>query len=518
MMQTSPTTDSDLLARYMQAGDEGAFTALVRTHERLVIGTATRITGNVEAARDVAQQVFATLARKAWLLTGRTSLVGWLHHAARHLALKAVRGERARQRRHEQVASENPSVPQSDIWPTLEEALAALPDKEREAVVMHHLQDCSYAEMAIALGLTEAAARKRVSRGLKTLGEQLRKRGFGGSVTALLAGATALQVGTPPLAVAGTLTAAAPFSLTLTTLMAHTSVKIAAGIILFAGIPIAWQSHANSALRSELAALQSLHGTATSETSVTQVNLADAGSSVERETLKERIANGLHGSSSPDSAEREALMARIATARQAQTEAQTRLARVQTTVKQLEEEVVISHGNVEELARSFMRKMLPMVEAMHEMEKLDASERETKEAELTTRMGVIQRELRPLMKAVMQLEDTPAEAARVNALMYAEALKLPDAESQRIERILLPDFEQLKRDGLISSMRPKENAGEWSARRDEAGKAMEKHVRELLPPEALKHPMFESMEGILMELSEDELNYLDDEHKATPQQ
>ena len=152
MMQTSPTTDSDLLSRYLQAGDEGAFTALVRTHERLVIGTAARVTGDAELARDVAQQVFATLVQKAWLLADRTSLAGWLHHAARHIALRVVRGEAARQRRHEKTAGEGAATRDSDAWPVLEDALAALHESEREAVVMHYLQDRAYAEMAAALG------------------------------------------------------------------------------------------------------------------------------------------------------------------------------------------------------------------------------------------------------------------------------------------------------------------------------------------------------------------------------
>ena len=223
-MHTIPPTDAHLLSRYMQAGDEAAFAALVRAHERLVIGTAARITGNAESARDVAQQVFATLAQKAWLLTDRTSLAGWLHHAARHIALRMVRSESARQRRHQQITLESPAAPESDVWPMLEEALAVLPDGEHEAVVMHYLQDRSYSEMATALGLTEAAARKRVSRGLKSLGTQLRSRGFGGSAAALLAGAVALQVGTPAVVVAATVATTAPLSLTLTTIMAHTAV------------------------------------------------------------------------------------------------------------------------------------------------------------------------------------------------------------------------------------------------------------------------------------------------------
>jgi len=154
-MHTIPPTDADLLSRYMQAGDEAAFARLVRAHERLVIGTAARITGNAESARDVAQQVFATLAGKAWMLTDRTSLAGWLHHAARHVSLRMLRSETARNRRHEQLSLDQPASPESDVWPMLEEALATLPDAEREAVVMHHLQDRSYAEMAAALGVTE---------------------------------------------------------------------------------------------------------------------------------------------------------------------------------------------------------------------------------------------------------------------------------------------------------------------------------------------------------------------------
>lgn len=223
MMTPTSTNDAELLSRYMRVGDERAFASLVRAHERLVIGTATRITGNAESARDVAQQVFATLAQKGWMLTDRTCLAGWLHHAARHIALRTARSEAARDRRHEQLAAENMDSEENDVWPILEEALATLPESEREAVVMHHLQDRSYADMASALGLTEAAARKRVSRGVQNLGAQLRKRGVRGSALSLLAGATALQVGTSSVALGATVATAAPFSLTLTTLIAVTT-------------------------------------------------------------------------------------------------------------------------------------------------------------------------------------------------------------------------------------------------------------------------------------------------------
>src|SRR5688572_5064780 len=87
------TTDAELLSRYLREGDEHAFAALARRHERMVIGTAWRHLGDPDLARDIAQQVFATLARKAKLLTGRASLAGWLHIAATHIASRTRSAE-----------------------------------------------------------------------------------------------------------------------------------------------------------------------------------------------------------------------------------------------------------------------------------------------------------------------------------------------------------------------------------------------------------------------------------------
>jgi RNA polymerase sigma factor (sigma-70 family) len=497
-MHTIPPTDADLLSRYMQAGDEAAFAALVRAHERLVIGTATRITGNAESARDVAQQVFATLAQKAWMLTDRTSLAGWLHHAARHVALRMTRSETARNRRHEQLTLDNPAAPESDVWPMLEKALATLPDGEREAVVMHHLQDRSYAEMAAALGLTEAAARKRVSRGIQSLSSQLRKRGFGGSAASLLAGATALQMSTPSVAVAAALASTAPLSLTLITVMAHTAVKLAAVVTFIAAVPIGWQTHANSRLRAELAALEPLpRPAAPLEPRNTNATIVFANSvfRTERAVLNERIA----------------------TARMEQTKASTKLKNTEAALRQLEEEYVITHGTVEELARSFVRGLMPLLDAMKAMEQLDETERAKREAELTVKLVDFQKQLRPLVKAMCKLEDRPEELARVHAIIFEEVLGLDVALKQRVERALLADLQKLKQDGLISSLRPKEDAEAWIAQRQAASMAMEQHLRVLMPPELLNHPIFESGDGLLLDLTTDELNFLNDDAKAKPQ-
>lgn len=497
-MQTIPPTDADLLSRYMQDGDEAAFAVLVRAHERLVIGTAARITGNVESARDVAQQVFATLAQKSWMLTDRMSLAGWLHHATRHVALRLNRSETARKRRHEQLTSDNPVALDSDVWPLLEEALATLPEAEREAVVMHHLQDRSYAEMAAALGVTEVAVRKRVSRGIQSLGAQLRKRGFGGSAASLLAGATALQIGTPSVAVAASLASTVPFSLTLTTLMAHSIVKLTAITALLAAFPIAWQTHANSRLRTELNAIEQLPRTAA------PLQPSNASATIVRTNSASRSETAM-------------LLERIASARLAQSKAATKLKKTQASLRQLEEEYVITHGTVEELARSFVRGLMPLLDAMKAMEQLDEAERAKREAELTVKLVDFQKQLRPLVKAMCKLEDRPEELARVHAIIFEGALGLDVALKQRVERTLLADLQKLKQDGLISSLRPTENAEAWIAQRQSASMAMEQHLRALMPPELLNHPIFESGDGLLLDLTTDELTFLNDDAKAKPQ-
>lgn len=178
---------------------------------------------------------------------------------------------------------------------------------------------------------------------------------------------------------------------------------------------------------------------------------------------------------------------------------------------------MISHGTVDELARSFVRGILPFVEEMKAMEKLEEKEREAQEAQLSSRMVDFQKQLRPLVNAMCKLEDRPEDIAHVNAIIYEEVLGLSPALKRSVEQVLLTDFRQLKQDGLITSLRPKKNVETWVARRQVASQAMEQHLRALMPEESLSHPIFETQEGFLLDLTEDELQFLEDDAKATPQ-
>ncbi|RYD72116.1 MAG: sigma-70 family RNA polymerase sigma factor, partial [Verrucomicrobiaceae bacterium] len=93
MSAIAPISDAELLRRYEKGNNETAFRALVERYQGMVVGAAFRRTGNGELAREVAQEVFAALARKARFLTGRASIGGWLHQAAVYQAARAMQSE-----------------------------------------------------------------------------------------------------------------------------------------------------------------------------------------------------------------------------------------------------------------------------------------------------------------------------------------------------------------------------------------------------------------------------------------
>jgi len=221
--------DGRLLREYAEHGSQAAFARLVERYLRLVYSACLRETGEAGPAEDAAQAVFLLLARKAPSLQGRASLAGWLFAAARLVSRNAARQER-RRRRQEQKAMEERTRADRDaeadaaVWgviePSLNDALAALNGREREAVLLRFFQGLSLAETGAALGVSADAAQMRVSRAVDNLRRHLAKAGVGVSGAALAtllpahaahslpAGGAAKVVASLPLAGPGALGAA----------------------------------------------------------------------------------------------------------------------------------------------------------------------------------------------------------------------------------------------------------------------------------------------------------------------
>lgn len=221
-------TDHELLTAYLQAGDNGAFRTLVERHVNLVYSVARRHVNSATAAEDITQAVFIELARKAARISAELPLVAWLHVVARGSAIDHVRRETRRARREQQtiVLAEPVNTPEPDwtaIAPLLDEAVEALRPMDRTAILLRYFENKPLHEIALALGTSDDAAQKRVSRALESLRAFLRKRGL---VVAAGALATQLPVHAVTVAPAG-LPAAISAKALATTAAAHLTRTVA---------------------------------------------------------------------------------------------------------------------------------------------------------------------------------------------------------------------------------------------------------------------------------------------------
>jgi RNA polymerase sigma factor (sigma-70 family) len=246
-------TDPQLLRAYAAHKSEAAFAAIVHRYVDLVFSAAFRMLGNVDAAKDVTQNVFVALAQNSGKLLERPALAGWLHHTARNLAVKSIRSD-ARRRTHEQraaimneILSGQSDANWDEISPYLDEALGELGDSDRDALLLRYFKNHDLRTIGARLGISEDAAQKRVSRAVERLREFFARRGIkvaaGGLIVVISANAVqaapaglGASIAMIPMAVTA---ASGITTLNLLRIMAMTKLKV--GIItavVAAGITI----------------------------------------------------------------------------------------------------------------------------------------------------------------------------------------------------------------------------------------------------------------------------------------
>lgn len=265
------TDSQQLLATYVKTGSEAAFRELLARYIDLVYSTALRLVhGDTHRAEDVAQTVFADLAREAHKLSAETMLGGWLHRDTCFVAAKLMRGERRRHVR-EQQATEMNAVNQSEngfehLGPVLDEVINELPEADRVAILLRFYERRDLRSVGEALGSSENAAQKRVVRALDELHGMLTRRGIVLSATVLATALVTKVVSAAPVGLLGTIATAALSGSTATTATVIAAAKTATmttlqkaaiattfAIVAGAGIQQAYQA---TRLRSQIQALQ----------------------------------------------------------------------------------------------------------------------------------------------------------------------------------------------------------------------------------------------------------------------
>jgi RNA polymerase sigma factor (sigma-70 family) len=248
--------DMQLLRQYATSRSEAAFATLVSRNINLVYSAALRQVRNPHQAEEIAQAVFVILAKKSRALRPAVVLSGWLYNTARLVSANFLRGEFRRQRREQQAYMQSSlNDPQPPSWqriaPLLDEAMARLNEKDRNAVVLRYFEGRDIGAIAAALGSSEGAAKMRLSRALEKLRQFFLKRGIPISGAGLATVISEFSVQAAPASLAASVTSAvcggsalAASTLTLVkgtlTMIAWTKISIGIATVAVAAIACQW--------------------------------------------------------------------------------------------------------------------------------------------------------------------------------------------------------------------------------------------------------------------------------------
>ena len=184
---TDRDPDADLMLR-VRDGDGASFGVLLDKHRLPVVHFLYRMIQNHAVAEELAQEVFLRVYRSRATYEPSAKFTTWLFRIATHLALNSLRDgkhERLEERLDEtsgdmpvrQVADTRPSVEQSMVYRTrldeVRRAVAALPEKQRAAVLMHKYQEMEYTQIAKVLDCSESAVKSLLFRAYETLRARL---------------------------------------------------------------------------------------------------------------------------------------------------------------------------------------------------------------------------------------------------------------------------------------------------------------------------------------------------------
>src|SRR5579864_704043 len=175
--------DAELMLR-VKDGDDASFSQLLEKHRSAVIHFLYRMVQNHSIAEELAQEVFLRVYRSRGTYEPTAKFTTWLYRIATHLALNWLRDEKNErsQERLDEVAEDGPVREVADRAPTVEhqmvrqvkleevrKAVAALPDKQRAAVLMHKYEEMDYSQIAKVLSCSESAVKSLLFRAYETL-------------------------------------------------------------------------------------------------------------------------------------------------------------------------------------------------------------------------------------------------------------------------------------------------------------------------------------------------------------
>jgi RNA polymerase sigma-70 factor, ECF subfamily len=190
-----PATDEQLVERSI-GGDLDSFNQLVLRWERPIYALAYRVLGREEDARDVTQEAFLRAFRSLPGFKGQAKFSSWLYRIALNLCRDSIRRERRapfipmpedpeaveRATVRGEVESVEQVVTRADMGRRVEQAMAALSDDQRTAIILKEYQGLTFHEIAELQRCPVSTVKTRLYQGLTVLRRELERQGVTGEV------------------------------------------------------------------------------------------------------------------------------------------------------------------------------------------------------------------------------------------------------------------------------------------------------------------------------------------------
>jgi RNA polymerase sigma-70 factor (ECF subfamily) len=169
-------SDSDLTALLIE-GDRAAYTEIFERYSRLLIAHAYRILADQEEAGDMVQDVMLKLWEKKERINLSMPLGGYLYTSVRNRIFNSMSHKKVVGKYAESMIAymegthihSDEQLREKELTTLLAKEIGALPEKMREVFILYKMEELSYKEIAIRLGITDKTAKQQVYNAVKIL-------------------------------------------------------------------------------------------------------------------------------------------------------------------------------------------------------------------------------------------------------------------------------------------------------------------------------------------------------------
>lgn len=190
-MMTDGLTDLQLIERTQQ-GDKASFDTLIRRHEKKAYQYAYRLTQNQDDACDIVADAFVRVHSALKNFRGQSAFGTWLYRIITNCALDFKKKDKSSrtisldapstangQETQRQFEDEGPRpdelAERSAREATVQNALSKMPEYQQAMLIMYHVENLSYEEIADALDLPLGTVKSRLNRARLALRDLLTK-------------------------------------------------------------------------------------------------------------------------------------------------------------------------------------------------------------------------------------------------------------------------------------------------------------------------------------------------------